>query len=223
MTGRPSSATGEGTDGLSPAESLALIGAQDRATRRALAVNEWVLYATWGLAWLVANGITSLVYQDGSAGSGSVWLVNLIWPVAMGAALVVTMRHVSRRRAGVAGDGASGVLFGLAWLLSIAVAAGTGATVSGLVPAVDPALVRILPSVCIVLVIGTIYLLCGVLWGDRLQFVVGVWLVLVNAASLATGPDTYTLGMAVGGGGGFLVAALLAWQRERANESVAAG
>src|SRR6187200_1792082 len=117
MTETPKS-TSSDADELSPADSLALIGAQRRATTRAIAIDDWLLYGTWGLAWLVAFGVTYLVFphvSDASADIGPVWLVPVVWPLAMGAAAVVTFRHVHNRRSGVAGGGGS--LFGLAYVL----------------------------------------------------------------------------------------------------------
>jgi len=219
MTDRPRSTTDDDTTGLSPEESLALIGAQRRATQRALEIDDRLLYGAWGIAWVVAYGITYLVYgADPSDPSGPVWLAGVVWPVAIGAALLVTFLHVHRRRAGVA-EQVSGTLYGLAYMIAIAGAGLTGGVLPRLLPTVDPAFASIAPSAFIVLAIATIYLVSGAVWGDRLQFGVGAWLVLVNALSLMSGTDTYTLGMAVGGGGGFLVAALLAWLRDRTAEA----
>jgi hypothetical protein len=222
MTETPGQRTDDESAGLSPEDSLALIGAQRRATRRALAIDDWLLYGTWGIAWLVAYSVTYFVFphvSDESADIGPVWLVVLVWPVAMGAAAVVTFRHVHSRRAGITGGGRS--MFGLAYLLGTGAAGLTGSALPRMMEPVDPGLAALGPSVCIVLVIGMIYLVSGAFWGDRLQVGVGVWLLAINVIALLTGPDTYTLTMAIGGGGGFLVGALLAWRRDRAIEAAA--
>ena len=215
--------TGDDEDDLTPEDSLALIGAQRRATQRALSIDDWLLYGTWGMAWLVAYAVTYLVFphvSDESADFGPVWLVALVWPVAMGAAAVVTFRHVHSRRSGVAGGGGS--LFGLAYLVGTGMAGITGSVLPRVMEPVAPGIAALAPSVCIVLVVGMIYLVSGAFWGDRLQVGIGVWLLLVNMLALLPGPDTYTLVMAIGGGGGFLVGALLAWRRDRATQAAAA-
>ena len=221
MTETPGLTTGDDSE-LSPEQSLALIGAQRQATRRALEIDDWRLYGTWGLAWLIAYGTTYLVFphaSDPDANTGPAWLVAVVWPVAIGAAMFVTVRHVHSRRAGVLDGG--GTLFGLSYLIGTAAAGVTGSILPRLIEPVDPGLASIAPSVCIVLVIGMIYLVSGAFWSDRLQAAVGGWLIVVNILALLPGTDTYSLGMAVGGGGGFLVAALLAWRRDRAGEVVA--
>ena len=211
-----------GDDGgeFSPEESLELIGAQRRATQRAIAIDDRLLYGTWGLAWLLAYGVTYLVFphvSDPTAEVGAVWLVVAVWPLAMGAAAVVTVRHVHSRRSGVVGSGGS--LFGVAYLLGTCAAGATGSLLPRVMDAIDPGIAAIAPSVCIVLVIGTIYLVSGAFWGDRIQLGVGVWLLVSNVLALLPGPDTYSLGMAIGGGGGFLVGAFLAWRRGRVTEA----
>ena len=217
MTETPNQRTEDEDIDLSPEESLALIGTQRRATQRAIAIDDWRLYGTWGLAWLVAFGVTYLVFphvSDQTADNGPEWLVPVVWPLAMGAAAVVTFRHVHNRRSGVAGGGGS--LFGLAYLLGTGAAGITGSVLPRMMEPVNPGIAALAPSVCIVLVIGMIYLVSGGFWGDRVQVAVGVWLLAINVVALLPGPDTYTLFMSLGGGGGFLVGALVAWRRDRA-------
>lgn len=216
--GEGAAGPGRDSDHLSPEESLALIGTQQRATRRALAIDDRLLYGTWGVAWLIAYATTYLVFthvSDPADASGPVWLVAVVWPVCMGAAVVVTVRHIHSRRSGVVGGGGS-TLYGVVYGLATAAAGITGGVLPRILKVEDVALDGIAPSICIVLVIGTIYVISGALWDDRLQLGTGLWLLAVNLLSLINGPDTYTLGMAIGGGGGFLVAAAIAARRDRA-------
>jgi hypothetical protein len=218
-TGEDAAGREHDRDELTPAESLALIGSQERATRRALRIDDRLLYGTWGVAWLIAYATTYVVFphvSDPADAAGPVWLVAAVWPICMGAAIVVTVRHIHARRVGVVGDG--GRLYGVMYALATSAAGVTGGVLPRIVKIEDVALDSIAPSICIVLVIGTIYVITGALWNDRLQLGMGVWLVAVNLLSLINGPDTYTLGMAIGGGGGFLVAAAIAARRDRSAE-----
>jgi hypothetical protein len=66
------------------------------------------------------------------------------------------------------------------------------------------------------LVVGLMYLAGGVMWRDRVQYGLGVWILATDAASVFAGVPGNSLVLAIAGGGGFLVAA--AWfavQRRR--------
>jgi hypothetical protein len=70
------------------------------------------------------------------------------------------------------------------------------------------------------LVVGLLYLAGGMLWCDRLQYGLGVWVLVTGAASVAAGvPDNFAV-LSLAGGGGFLIAAAIArtrgWRSERA-------
>lgn len=202
-----------GSPPLSPAESLALISQQRRTARRALDVDDALLYGTWGLAWLIAYSVSYAVYGLTDQPDRPEWLVNVIWPLAIGTALIVTARHVSRAMHGIRGSRVPGAMYGLGFGGSIAAAALSGAM---LIPeSVDRDSAYLYPAVAIVLAIAVFYIAQGATVGDRLQFGLGVWLLVADIGSLALGAELYNLGMALGGGGGFLVGAVLARRRDR--------
>jgi hypothetical protein len=70
------------------------------------------------------------------------------------------------------------------------------------------------------LAVGLLYLAGGMLWDDRLQYGLGVWVLVTGAGSVAAGvPGNFAV-LSLAGGGGFLVAAVVSrtrgWRSEQA-------
>ena len=180
---------------LSPEESLTLIEAQRSKTARSLWVDPSPILGAWGVAWIV--------------GFGALFAV----------AAVVSFGEQIRHGRGVEGPSQRiAAMYGWSWLLAFAglfaidLALGHHGLPSHLAP--------LLWTGSSLLVVGLLYLAGGMLWCDRLQYGLGVWVLVTGAASVAAGvPDNFAV-LSLAGGGGFLIAAAIArtrgWRSERA-------
>ncbi len=128
--------------------------------------------------------------------------------VSLLAAAITTVVHVARRTSGVQGvSDRAGAMYGWAWFLSFACLTvlltavraryGLGDDVTGLLWTGTSGLV-----------VGALYLAGGALWQDRIQYGIGVWVLVATAAGVLAGYPGAYLVMAFAGGGGFLFAAL---------------
>ncbi|GLY64720.1 hypothetical protein Atai01_13390 [Amycolatopsis taiwanensis] len=107
-----------------------------------------------------------------------------------------------------------GKIFGIAWPIGFATLyivegalahQGADSTMLGLVSAAGPLLVT-----------SMMYLAGAAIWLDKAMLTMGVWLALVVATGVWTGPITVLLVNSLAGGGGFLaVAGYLAWRKRR--------
>lgn len=203
----------EGFD--SPSAAAALIQRTTVDTRRSLDARAPALYAAWGVAWVVGLGAMWLSVRAQHPYTGPDAVSATLLGVLLVGAVVVTIVVVGRATRGVHGQSeAQGRIFGIAWPVGFgafyaiegALAhQGADVTVLGLVGAAGPLLVT-----------GLIYLIGAAIWLDRPMLVMGVWLGVVVAAGVWTGPVTVLLIDALAGGGGFLVmAGYLAWRRSR--------
>lgn len=207
--------TTPGEEDFDSRAAAALIRHTTDTARRALDVQAPRLYASWGVAWLIGLGAMWLSvrgqarFHGPSAGSA------ILLGVLLLGALVVTVVTIVRATHGVHGQSElQGRIYGLAWPVGYAAwytlqgalaNQGADGRVLGLVGATGPLLVTSL-----------IFLLGGAIWLDRPMATVGVWLAVVSAAGVWTGPVTVLLVNAVAGGGGFLaMAGYLAWRGRR--------
>jgi hypothetical protein len=195
------------TEQLDPSTALAIVADTRARARRALEVNGAVMYAAWGLAWLIGYGVIWLsvrghvVYRTPAA-----WTF-VVLGVCIGAALATSMVTIGQAMRGLAGSSStSGKLYGWAWAISFSCLffvigglghAGASEAVIGLFASAGPAFV-----------VSISYLVSGALWNDAMMFVVGAWLALTVGVAVLFGVVTLDLFMAIAGGGGFLVAAL---------------
>jgi hypothetical protein len=193
------------------ASMLALAEGEQARTSRMIAPDESVLYATWGLAWLVGPGLTYLARSRDlvpEALAGTVFAALLL-----GAALFTAL-YVHRKVRGVRGvSSRTGAMYGWSWAL------GFGATflvMSGVRSAgASDEVVAVLWTSLSCLVVGLLYLGAGALWQDAVQYAVGAWVLVVGAVGALFGSPGNLAVMAVAGGGGFLAAALVSRVRHR--------
>ncbi len=194
--------------------ALHLIADTRTRARRALEVNGGLLYAAWGLAWLIGYGVVWLsvrghpIYRTPSA-----WTF-VVMGACMAAALAISIITIGRATHGVTGlSSTSRRLYGWAWAISFICLffiigglghAGASEAVIGLFASAGPALV-----------VSIMYLVSGALWNNRTMFVVGAWLALTSGVAVIFGVVTFDLLMALVGGGGFLVAALYEARKKR--------
>lgn len=203
---------------LDPRAAAALIQQTTRTARRSLVIRAPVLYSGWGVAWLVGLGAMWLSVRDQSPYRGPSTASVVLFGALIVLALAVTMVIVVRATRGVSGQSeAQGRIFGWSWLVGFAALfaldgalakVGASPTVLGLVGAAGPMLVTSL-----------IYLAGAAAWVDWPMFVMGIWLALVGAVGVFTGPVGVLLIVAAAGGGGFLVMAGYLYWRRRAERA----
>ncbi|MDQ0372872.1 hypothetical protein [Cellulomonas humilata] len=192
------------------ADALAIIAAQ-RARAEDTRPSGPLLFGLWGAAWLVGYGALWLTTRDD--GSPSALAVGVA--IASGVvALAVTVVHVMHRTRGIAGASArEGALYGVAWPVAFLA---QSMIVGGLAQAgASGAVISLAANAIAALVVGLLYIAGGLLWRATSMYVLGAWMALTGAAAALTGfPDSYLV-MALAGGGGLLVGALVETVRSR--------
>lgn len=196
----------DGSTELSAAESLAVIEQQRAQVGRELDIDPVVLYTTWGLAW--ALGFGTLALTATGLIPAPPWVAGVVFAALLVAAMVITGVHIARATRGVRGIAAEvGTMYGWSWALSFGA---LGAINGGLIRLglTDNQIAILWPATSL-LIVGVLYLAGGALWRDRVQFGLGMWILLTDAVSVFAGVPGNSVVLAVAGGGGFLVAA--AW------------
>ncbi len=192
---------------LDPAAGLAIVAAQRRRVLDS-EVDDRVLFGTWGGLWLLGYTVQWWSAERSPTGTSTA-PAGAVFGALMVVGLVITLTHVGHRSRGVRGTSRSvGTMFGLTWFAGFT---GQGLVVAGVVAAgADPEVIAIVANGLACLVVGLLYMACGAMWQIRAMYLLGVWVIATAAvASLVGTPDGYLV-MAVGGGGGMLVGALVA-------------
>ncbi|HVC39330.1 MAG TPA: hypothetical protein VNH20_05065 [Candidatus Dormibacteraeota bacterium] len=199
---------------LSPEESLALIEAQREKAARSLYVAPALILAVWGVAWLVGFGALYLTSHRGLGVALPAPLVTSVFLLLFAVAAVVSFGEQVRRGRGVSGPSRrSAALYGWSWLLAFVglIALDLALENEGL----PPRLATLLWPGSSLLVVGLLYLAGGMLWEDRRQYWLGVWVLITGAASVAAGvPGNFAV-LSLAGGGGFLIGAAVALAGDR--------
>jgi hypothetical protein len=196
---------------LSPAESLTLIADQEQRTREGLRPNPLGLFLPWGLAYLVAFGAVWLDVGPGVLPSA---VTTVVVAVAFAAAMTTALLTMRRAFRGVAGPSQRvGALYGWSWPLGFAV---LGVANSQLVGYGVPApVISLIWSGSALVVVGLLMLAGGLLWPGSGQYALGVWILISAAVSVVVGYPANFLVLALAGGGGFIVLAVVAHLRMR--------
>lgn len=190
-----------------PAAMAALVAAQRAHVARATRPDPRLLYGVWGAAWLVGFGLLWLSQRASGAGLPLGWAF-VGFAVCMVAALAVTAVHLTRRGSGLSGASRTQRrMYGWTWGLAFVVVTALNTSLG--VGGASDDVMAVVTSVVPVLVVGALYMAGGAMWGDRVQFGLGAWICLVAAAGALSGPELIRLVMAVAGGGGLLVGALM--------------
>lgn len=206
---------------LSPEAARALIVSQRGTALRSLRADPAVMLGVWGVAWLVGFGGLYLTSRRWLSGGFPTWSAGLILAALLVAAALVTFGQQIRASRGV--DGPShriAAMYGWSWILAFA---GTFAfDVAVQDQGLPSHLAPLLWTGTSLLAVGLLYLGGGMLWADRLQYKLGVWVLLTGAASVFAGvPGNFAV-LSLAGGGGFLVAATVARARRfRADRQLA--
>ncbi len=187
------------------AAMLALAQRTGGRTARALEPDVRLVLSAWGLAWLIGF---LLFYLAGTTARVSTGQAAAALFVLLVVALAITMVTTVRRTAGLRGvSQRMGAQYGWAWLLGFTTlfAVMAGAARTGLPE--DTAL--LLWPVLSGLVVGLLYLMIGTALGDRLHYGLGAWILIASGAGAVAGYPSVYLVMALAGGGGFLIGALV--------------
>lgn len=189
---------------LDPQAALALIDQQHDAVRARDVNTQALLFAIWGLAYLIGFG--ALTLRPSTTAQGG-WQV-IVFGCAMLIGIAASFGLGSRFGSGVRGPSrTSGVMVGLTWMFAF-VAAGfiARAVFESGIP--DDQAFMIVSGVSVLLV-GALYTAFGAMRNDVPFFLLGVWFLVVDAIAMLVGTPTYLTIMALLGGGGFLVGAVI--------------
>jgi len=196
-----------------PAESLRLIAREQAAAGRRLTPDPRLLLWPWGLAWLIGFGVYFLrfgpdehVYIDMPEFVPLTVLLGLI-------TLAGIVTGVVGARAGRQVSGPTsrqGAMYGFTWSVAFIGMAVLLSRVSDLLPTPTG---NLLWAGAMVALTGALHMAGGALWNDRILYVLGLSISIVNVIGIIIGPGWHALIVAVLGGGGMLVAGLVSWLR----------
>ncbi len=193
---------------LSPQQMLELLHTQQRRTAADLAGPTALIVFIWGVAWLV--GFLALW----SASGANPWfgipgaVAASLFGVLIGGALIASVILGMFGSRGVqTADPRQGMMYGFTWAGGmIAVAVLGGALIAN---GLSGELASLYFPAAYSLMVGVLYMAGGALWRDRGMFIMGIWLVVLGVIAPYSGAPTNSLVMAVFGGGGFLLFALI--------------
>ncbi|GAB3559484.1 ABC transporter permease [Spelaeicoccus albus] len=214
MTGNGESPSGRTSSEASfdAASAARLVESAQKTMGQALDVRPAAQYLAWGLAWLIGLGTMwlTVVARDPYVGPAG-WTTGFLI-VLLVAALAVTSVSTARATEGLGGVNAyRGRVFGAAWGVGFA-GLWLGIFAVGMHGA-PPLTMGLLTGAGSIGLTGLIYLLGSALWVDKLMTCLGGWLVAVAVGGAFAGPVWLLALGAFAGGGGFIVAAALAWRR----------
>ncbi|MGC2190849.1 MAG: hypothetical protein WA751_00755 [Candidatus Dormiibacterota bacterium] len=205
----------------SPQETLALIQAQSGKAARSLYVDPAMILGAWGVAWMVGFGAIYLATQGWLGAVMPPWAVGVIAAILFAAATVVSFGEQVRRGRGVQGPSRRiAAMYGWSWLLAFVGVFALDLALEHQGLPVD--LAPLLWTGSSLVAVGLLYLAGGLLWDDRLQYGLGVWVLVTGAGSVAAGVPGNYLVLSLAGGGGFLVAATVSRIRGWRSEPVRA-
>jgi hypothetical protein len=196
-----------------PAESLRLIARERAAAERRLTPDPRLQLWPWGLAWLIGFGVYFLRF--GPDGHVYVDMPEFV-PVTVLLILIVLagiITGIVGARAGRQVSGPSsrqGAMYGFTWSVGFIGMGVLLSRVSDLLPIPDA---NLLWAGAMVALTGVLHMAGGALWKDRILYLLGVSISVVNIIGIIAGPGWHALTVAVLGGGGMLVAGFVSWLR----------
>lgn len=206
--------SGNGT-GMDVHEAAAILQDTSERARRALLVRRPVVFAVWGIAWMVADGVIWLFVRDQHPYSGPTPAALLVLTLVVAAAAAVTPVLVGRAGSGVGGWTVLqrrvlllSYLGGYIALFTLEAAidhAGASRSVLGVYGAAAP-----------ILLSGLIIAASSALVLDWSLFGLGLWLLAVAAGSGFAGPVGVWAVSALAGGAALLLMAAVGQRWTRA-------
>lgn len=197
---------------MSAEESLNLIAQQNRRNRRELGGGPARMLAAWALAWLLGWGFTYFATQTSSVPG---WICGVLVTVLFLAAMGYTAFVSARAGRGIRGPSrTAGAMYGYSWALSAIGLSVIDIRITDFA-ALDSDQVSLLWSGTWLLLTGVMYLAGGMLWQDKLMYGLGAWMIVSSALSVLVGFPVNFLVLTLCGGGGFLLAAIVYFVREK--------
>ncbi len=198
---------------MSAEESLNLIAQQNRRMRRELGGGPARMLAAWAFAWLAGWGFTYITVQPGVPIPG--WVGGVTVAVLFFAAIGYTTYVSARSGRGIRGPSRTiGAMYGWSWMLGSIGLSVIDIRITNF-GALASDQVSLLWSGSWLLLTGVMYLAGGMLWQDKLMYGLGAWMIVSSAASVLVGFPGNFLVLALCGGGGFLIASIVYFLRER--------
>lgn len=191
---------------LDLAASAALIESQRARVAAETDVDARLLFAVWGVAWLIGFGALYAAAIDPPLGAVRAGVAGGLFGALLVAAMVITAVHIARQSRGVSGVSArAGAMYGWGWGLSFV---GVGALGSALASAgASGEVMQLVMTVVPALLVGALYMVGAALVCSRSQFALGAWITVVTIVGAVVGAPGLLAVMSVAGGGGMLVAA----------------
>ena len=199
----------EGGDAApSAADALAIIQqAQSHASSR-LSPS---IYVVWGVSWVLIGLAWFLAGIDVISPAVSGWITGI---AVVGAAVVSAVVGIRTGR-GVSGPSSrQGLWYGLSWPISMTLL-GVLIGILGSRNLPGDTMSVIAPALYVFLA-GALYMLSGAVWSSRVDYVLGIWIMVVAVVSAAVGLPASPLIIGLGGGGGLLFAGVRALIRRSA-------
>jgi hypothetical protein len=198
-----------------PAESLALIQREQSKLVRSLTPDPRLMLWPWGFAWLIGLGLYFLrfgpdgrVFADIPEWLPLVVLMGLL--IAAGITTGVAGARSSRHMSGPSSR--QGMMYGFTWSIAFFGMSVVFSQISGYVT--DDRL-GLLWAGGMVALTGALHMAGAAIWNDRPLFFLGAWTSVINIIGVFAGPGWHSLIVAIAGGGGMIVAGLIAWLRLR--------
>jgi hypothetical protein len=212
--GTDRSRTDTDDDQLDVHEAAAILAdARDRALRE-LRASYPLLFAVWGLFFLIGYGVLWLSVRGQHPYSGPTPAALLVLTLLLAAAAVTTVIIAGRAYTGIGGaSAAQRRVHGLAVALGLA---GVFTLEGGLAHAhASDSVLGVYGAVAPLLVAGVVYAASPAVWQDWATRVLGAWVVLVAAGSAYAGPVGVWGVAGLGAAAGFWAMAAVARRRAR--------
>jgi hypothetical protein len=177
-------------------------------------VDSRAAYVGFGAAYVLGHGASALSLGPDPLIALPAWLPMTLLGVGLGAGTVFATLAATRAQRGASGpDALSGKLLGLSWISAFAALflAITGLTTQLGMPDLQATLWPTMSG----FLVGLLYLGEGATRRNVLHYGLGTWLALTSAAALFLGAPALFWVLALAGGGGFAVAAVLEGRRVR--------
>lgn len=193
--------------GMSVQEAAAIVQDARARARRELVINAPVVYAAWGLVWLLGYGgmWLSVRGQHPYRGPSGVAIAVVFVLAGFAASAVLAIAHKA-----AAGIGGRSVLYRRfilgAWATGYLILLIVQAAISGSVSTRVLALVALAGPL---LLAGLVYILASALGRNRAALVLGAWLLLAAVSCAWQTPANILATCALAGAGGFLLIAAI--------------
>lgn len=190
---------------LTAAESLALIDTEERRVRAGLRPDPRGIFLPWGLAYLVAFGAVWLTVALGVLPVADTTVLVVLAGLGAVTTVALTLRRTFR---GLAGPSRRvRARYGWSWVLGFVVLGVANGQLAGL--GLPAPVVSLLWSSSALVLVGLLMIAGGLLWPGSGQYALGVWMLVSAALSVVVGYPSNFLVLALGGGGGFVVLAVV--------------